>query len=100
MSLFFALVVGAFQYSKISQSFGGGRPEKVIVFLKPGEATNLPVQTILDGKMVDLLFRRGSKFGFRLGDTNDGQILVIDQSQIDHLYVGRKIQEFDLKKLK
>ncbi|HEU5234286.1 MAG TPA: hypothetical protein VFU50_15600, partial [Terriglobales bacterium] len=89
-------VIGAWQYSRISQVCGGGRPEKVIVFLKSGEQAKLAPQTNLDRQLVELAFRRGSKLRFQSIDGKDGQFLVIDTSQIDHLYVGSRISELSV----
>jgi hypothetical protein len=99
-SLLVAFIFCSLQYNKISQSFGGGRPEKVIVFLKSEQPANTSSSFNLDGKVADLLFRRGTKLGFRVANMSEGQFVVIDQSQIDHLYVGNKIQGLDLSKLK
>lgn len=99
-SIVVALILGVLLYRRVSQDFGGGKPEKVIVFLKPGQSGNLPSQGSVEGKVVNLVFRRGSKFGFRASDSNDDQTLVIDQDKIDRLYVGTKIDKIDLSKLK
>ena len=99
-SLFVVFMFGLSQFGNISQSFGGGRPEKVIVFLRSGQPADTSSRIDLEGKVVDLLFRRGMKLGFRTANMVEGQVLVIDQSQVDHLYVGKKIQGLDLSKLK
>jgi hypothetical protein len=100
VSIIAALIFAALGYGKVSQDFGGGKPERVVVFLKPGQSADLPSQVSVEGKVVNLVFRRGSKFGFRASDSSDGHILVIDQDKIDRLYVGNRIDDLDLSKLK
>jgi hypothetical protein len=90
---------GMIQYTNISQALGGGRPEKAVVFLKGRELSGSPSQSNLTGKVMYLIFRRGSKFGFKAEDMKDVPILVLDQEQIDHLYVGTGIDRADLSKL-
>lgn len=53
----------------------------------------------MEGKVVDLVFRRGSKLGFKEVGSQESQILVIDQEQVDHLYVGKALDKLDLAKL-
>ncbi len=72
----------------------------MIVALKPGSTVKLPTQVSPEGKVVELLFRRGSKLGFKIPGSSDGQILILDQSQIDYLYAGRDIQKLDPAKIK
>lgn len=100
ITLLMAFLIGAWQYKNISQNFGGGRPQKVVVFLKPGSPAILPTHVSLEGRVVDLLFRRGSKLGFKEPNSSEDQILVIDLAQIDRLYIGHRITELDPAKLK
>jgi hypothetical protein len=60
----------------------------------------LPSQISIDGRVVDLVFRRGPKLGFKAPGSSEDQILVIDETQIERLYVGRRVQELDPAKLK
>jgi hypothetical protein len=99
-ALFLSLWFGLSQYPNISQALGGGKPERAVVFLKGRQLTGSPSQTNPTGKVVYLMFRRGSKFGFRTEDSKDAPILVLDQEQIDHLYVGVGIEGADLSNLK
>lgn len=101
--VFFILVTfmfGIVIYPKVRQSFGGGKPEKAIVFLKQGHSATLPSLENIDGKMVNIVFRKGTKIGFQNIDSKNNNILVIDQEKIDRLYVGNKINEIDIEKLK
>ena len=95
LSLLVALTVGTLAYGRISQQFGGGRPEKVVLFLKPGVTAILPNGKHLESGILKVLFRRGSKLGITSSDTEGGGILILDDSQIDHLYVGKAIEKRD-----
>lgn len=94
-----SFVLGISQYPNISQALGGGKPEKAVLFMKDHQLTGPPSQNNPKGKLVYLMFRRGSKFGFKSDDLKDTPILVLDQEQIDHLYVGTGTASSDLSKL-
>lgn len=99
LSLIVASGVSAMMFPKVSQSFGGGKPERVIVKLKPGNIVTLPSQVSIENKMVDLVFRRGNKFGFREVNWSNNHIVVIDGEKIDRLYIGKGVSQLDPHKL-
>ena len=99
MIIFVAFIQGVFQYPNISQHFGGGKPEKVIVFLKKGNSLLLPSQQNLEGRIVDLVFHRGTKYGFKAESWSPSHIVVIDQDKVDRIYAGSGVKELDPTKL-
>jgi hypothetical protein len=88
------------QYHRVSQTFGGGKPEPAIIFMKANQRVNLPSQEAIDGIAVDVVFRKGTKIGVKAKDWSDRHILIIDQDKIDRIYMGRGILELDPAKLK
>ena len=101
MSLVFvALIQGFVTYPIMPQSMGGGRPEKVLIFLKNNNAEPLPDYGQLNGHLVDLIFKRQSKLGVRSITSGDRNILIIDDSAIDHIYAGPNLEQIDTNKLK
>jgi len=91
-----ALVFGYLQYDKVAQPFGGGKPEDAVVFLKQPATTSQDEFSRIDGQLVQIVFRRGSKIGIRISNMTANQFLVLDASQFDHVYTGKQIKEFKL----
>jgi hypothetical protein len=60
----------------------------------------LPSHGTIEGKVVELAFRRGSKLGFKAYTSCDNRYVVIDQEKIDTMYVGEKLKELDASKFK
>lgn len=100
ITIIVSLVFGVRQYPVVTQAFGGGKPEKAIVVLKDGLSVDLPSRGTVEGKVVELAFRRGSKLGFKAYTSSDNRFVVIDQEKIDRMYVGEKLEELDAAKLK
>jgi hypothetical protein len=98
--VFLGLVQGVVQYPSIAQRFGGGLPEQVMVFLKKDVPAKLPSQTEINGQVMDLVFRRGTKLGLKAERWKNDHVLVIDVDRIDRMYVGSRVRELDPAKLR
>jgi len=100
ITIIVSLTFGVRQYPVVTQAFGGGKPEKVIIVLKEGLSVNLPSGETVEGKVVELAFRRGNKLGFKAYTSSNNRFVVIDQDKIDKMYVGEKLEGLNVAKYK
>jgi hypothetical protein len=82
--VFLGLIFGSIAYPYVSQSFGGGKPEMISLYLKPGSIVS---QEEINGKQIALLFRRGPLLGVKVTHLGRERVMVIHQNDVERIYL-------------